>query len=223
MTSVLAYKFLRPGAVGPFSGHPWPTPGNGDRGPWVQTSSWTEVCRDGVHGCERRHLPFWIWEELWAVELSGEVRGEGHKLRARRGRLVRRIEPWSATTAKAFAKACARRAAELASEGLREAGEDQAAALFGDATDLQAVREMTAQIWESLPVGARIPAGMASDGALRALTAEASDDPYVAAHGAVVSAYISAMTAMRVAGRELYDAERAWQADWLVRELDLDY
>ena len=81
---------------------------------------------------------------------------------------------------------------------------------------------MTARVWDSLPRAAGIPAGMASDGALRALTAEASDDPYVAAHGAAVSAYISAMTAMRIAGRELYDAERAWQADWLSRELDLD-
>ena len=222
MTSVLAYKFLRPGAVGPFSGHRWPTPGNGDRGPWVETSSWTEVCRDGVHGCERSHLPLWIWEELWEVELAGEVQAEGHKLRAPRGRLVRRVEQWSAATAKAFAKACARRAAKHAAGPLGEAGHDEAAALFGDATDLQAVRDMTARVWDSLPRAAGIPAGMASDGALRALTAEASDDPYVAAHGAAVSAYISAMTAMRIAGRELYDAERAWQADWLSRELDLD-
>jgi hypothetical protein len=222
VTSVLAYKFLRPGAVGPFSGHRWPTPGDGEQGPWVETSSWTGVCRDGVHGCERRHLPLWIWEELWEVELAGEVEAEGHKLRARRGRLVRRIETWRATAAKAFASVCARRAAEHAAGPLREAGHGEAAALFGDATNLQAVRDMTAQVWESLPLVARIPTGMASDGALRALTAEASDDRYVAAHGAAVSAYISAMTAMRVAGRERYDAERAWQADWLSRELGLD-
>ena len=45
--------------------------------------------------------------------------------------------------------------------------------------------------------------------------AEESDDPYVAAHGGAVSAYISAMTALRVGGRERHEAERDWQADWL--------
>ena len=63
----------------------------------------------------------------------------------------------------------------------------------------------------------RLPAVSAA----RAITATESDDHYVAAHGGAVSAYIAAMTALRVAGRERHDEERAWQADWLVRTLEL--
>jgi hypothetical protein len=189
VSSIPAFKFLRPGAVGPFSGHAWRTPRGGEPGPWLESPARGGACRDGVHACEARHLPLWIWEELWAVELDGEVERRRHKLRAPRGRLVRRVEAWSSATARSFARACAGRAALHA----------EAAA----------------------PAVARVAAGMAGDGDTRASAAEGSDDPYVAAHGAAVSAYISAMTAARVGGRELHDAEREWQAAWLVRELGL--
>jgi hypothetical protein len=218
---VIAYKFLRPGAVGPFSGHRWPVPAAGKPGPWVEASGWSAVCRDGVHACPAQHLPLWIWEELWEVELDGDVEAARHKLRARRGRLVRRIEPWSSDTAKAFATACARRAAGHAADALREAGENEAARHFGDAADLQEVRGLCARLWEDLPDAVRRPVGMASDGALRAQTADASPDPYVAAHGSAVCAYIAALTAQRVAGPDALAAERTWQAVWMGRELRL--
>jgi hypothetical protein len=218
---LIAYKFLRPGGVAPFSGHRWPPPANGDPGQWVGASSWTAVCRDGVYACERRHLPLWIWEELWEVELDGDVEAHDQKLRARRGRLTRRIEPWSPAGAKAFARACAGRAAHHAAGPLLDAGHAGPAAVLQAGDDLARVRELTAELWDRLPASARIPMGMASDGALRALTATDSSDGYVAAHGGAVSAYIAAMTALRVAGRERYDDERAWQADWLTRTLEL--
>jgi hypothetical protein len=219
--TLIAYKFLRPGAVAPFSGHRWPVPANGKPGEWVGTSSWTALCRDGVYACERRNLPLWIWEELWEIELDGEVEAHDQKLRARRGRLVRRVEPWSPGGAKAFARACAARAARHAAEPLRAAGYADAAAVLDEGSDLPRVRELTAELWDRLPASARIPMGMASDGALRALTASESGDDYVAAHGGAVCAYIAAMTALRVAGRERHDSERAWQADWLARTLGL--
>jgi hypothetical protein len=218
---LIAYKFLRPGAVAPFSGYRWPAPAKGERGDSVGAATWTALCRDGVYACERRHLPLWIWEELWEVELGGEVEAHDQKLRAERGRLVRRVEPWSPGGAKAFARACAARAARHAAEPLRAAGHAEAAAALEDGSDLARVRELTAELWDRLPTRARIPLGMASDGALRALTATGSEDPYVAAHGGAVSAYIAAMTALRVAGAERYEAERAWQAEWLARTLEL--
>ena len=210
--ALIAYKFLRPRAIAPFSGRRWPVPSNGAPGEWV---------RDGVYACEPLHLPLWIWEELWEVELGGEVEAHDQKLRARQARLVRRVEPWSPDGAKAFARACAARAAHHAAEPLRAAGHPDAAAVLEDGSDLPRVRELTAELWDRLPEKARIPMGMASDGALRALTATESGDHYVAAHGGAVSAYIAAMTALRVAGRERHDAERAWQADWLARTLEL--
>ena len=95
----LAYKFLRPGAVGPFSGHLWPVPSGAEPGEWVNGSLDEDVCRGGVHACDGRFLARWIWEELWVIELGGEVEACGHKLRAPRGRLLRRVEAWSAPVA----------------------------------------------------------------------------------------------------------------------------
>jgi hypothetical protein len=157
-----AWKFLRPGAVGPFSGHAWAARG------WVAD----------VSACTRAQLPWWICEELWEVELDGAVETTAHKQRAERGRLVRRLEAWTPEAAAAFAAACAERAAGHA-------------------------------------VGAGpIADGMARDGATRARAA-ASLEPYAAAQGAAVSAYIAAMTARRVGGDEAFAAERAWQAERL--------
>jgi hypothetical protein len=184
-----AYKFLRPGAVGPFSGYEWPPPTETEPGEWVGGSLEEDVCRGGVHACEGRYLARWIWEELWVVELGGEVEARGHKLRAPRGRLLRRVERWSAGTAKAFAAVCASRAAEHAATAAADA---------------------------------RVAAGMAADGATRAEAARTTRDPYVAAHGAAVCAYIAAMTALRAGGLDRHDAERDWQAEWLLRELGLD-
>lgn len=216
-----AYKFLRPGAVGPFSGFAWPTPADGAPGEWVEASTGGGPCRDGVHACERARLPIWIWEELWQVELDGEVAAVGNKLRAPRGRLVRHIDRWAPEAAKSFARACAQRAALYASGPLRVAGRPEAAETFERGADFEAIRALTAELWDELPSEARIPVGMASDGAARALTAEASRDPYVNAHGGAVSAYIAALTAMRVHGPDALEAERAWQAEWLGRELEL--
>jgi hypothetical protein len=187
--AVRAWKFLRPGAVGPFSGFAWPAPAGAGPGEWVEAESAAGTCRDGVHACEAPHLPLWIWEELWEVELDGLLAPGATKLRARRGRLLRRVEAWSPPSARALARACAERA-----------GEHAAAAP---------------------PEAARLAAAMAADGDTRASAAEESDDPYVAAHGSAVSAYIAAMTALRAAGPEAFRAERAWQAEWFVRELDL--
>ena len=220
--STRAYKFLRPGRIGPFSGFAWPEPAAGEAGKWVESSTDAGPCRAGVHACERDHLPLWIWEELWEAELAGDVERVAHKLRAPRGRLIRRVDAWSPETAKSFARACAGRAALHASAPLRDAGYGDAAALFEGGTDLLGLRELAAELWDSLPHEAQIPVGMASDGAIRALTATASDDPYVSAHGSAVCAYIAALTALRVGGEAALVKEREWQADRLARELALD-
>jgi hypothetical protein len=217
-----AYKFLRPGAVGPFSGFSWPTPRGTRPGEWVESPIGNGPCRDGIHACERRHLPLWIWEELWEVELDGDVEPIRHKVRAPRGRLVRRVDAWSPVSAKSFAIACARRAAAHAAEPLRAVGHGDAAEALADGEDLAAVRALAADRWDRLPPEARIPLGMASDGVARAMTAEATTDAYVSAHGSAVCAYIAALTALRVAGSQALERERAWQADWLGDALGLD-
>ena len=135
MSGVVAYKFLRPGAIGPFSGHPWPVPPGPEPGEWVEAQPSAGPCRDGIHACEPRHLPRWIWEELWEVELGGPVEARRHKLRAPRGRLLRRVEAWSPATAIAFARACADRAAEHATVAEAE-GSSLASAMAADGDEL---------------------------------------------------------------------------------------
>jgi len=200
-----AYKFLRPGRVGPFSRREWPTDG------WC----------DGIYACESRHLALWIWEELWEVELDGQVTERGHKLHAPRGRLVRRVDSWSEPAARALAADSARRAREHAVAALRSAGRDDSADAFAAAGDLVTQEGLGAELSAGLPLELRRPVGMAGDGATRALQSERSDDPYVVVQGGAVAAYISAMVAWRVGGRTAYDAERAYQGESLGRELGL--
>jgi hypothetical protein len=86
---VIAYKFLANGRVGPFTGFRWPVD------EWVEAAD-VETCRRGVHACRIRDLPFWMNEELWEVELDGELSEHERKIVAPRGRLVRRREEWTA-------------------------------------------------------------------------------------------------------------------------------
>lgn len=110
---MLAYKFLREGAVGPFSGVAWPPPGE-----WLAAApGGTSVCRRGVHACRPEDLPRWIGQELWAVELRGDVVETPYKLVAPEGRLVERVAGWDAAAAQRFAAACADRIRALADGG----------------------------------------------------------------------------------------------------------
>jgi hypothetical protein len=112
-----AYKFLRPGRVGPFSGFEWPA------GEWVEAGG-GELCVRGIHACRLEDLPYWITRELWEIELDGAVHEEARKLVAERGRLVRRVEGWDSDAGRRFAEACAERARERAdaAAGRRAAG-----------------------------------------------------------------------------------------------------
>lgn len=180
------------------------------------------VSAEGLSACERRHLPLWIWEELWEIELDGDVVERAHKLRASRARLTRQVDTWSPDVGKAFARECARRAAAHAAGPLRDAGLADAAAVFADAADLDAVASATTELGNDLAPELRYPVGMASDAADTALAAAASDDPYVAVKGGAECAYIAAMTAARVHGAGAYESERDNQADWLSDKLQLE-
>ena len=110
---MIAYKFLRAGRIGPFSGFRWPEPGA-----WVHTGADTDACRRGIHACRTRDLPWWLAEELWAIELDGEIRADEHKLLASAGRLRARIEGWTTACAQEYADACAWRSRDRAVEAL---------------------------------------------------------------------------------------------------------
>jgi hypothetical protein len=102
---VIAYKFLGPGAVGPFTGFRWPV------GEWVDSGG-VDPCLEGIHACRVRDLPVWLGRELWEIELDGTLVEQARKLVARRGRLTRRIDTWDPWVAREFGRFCARRIRE---------------------------------------------------------------------------------------------------------------
>ena len=119
---MLAYKFLRPGAVGPFSGFAWPA------GRWVTADTGVTRCRAGIHACRAADLPWWLQEELWVAELADPVVDASRKVVASRARLVERVAAWDAEASQAFADACARRAREHAAHAPDRARVEQMAA-----------------------------------------------------------------------------------------------
>jgi hypothetical protein len=103
---VKAYKFLREGRVGPFTGFRW------EPGTWVEIGG-PVLCDRGVHACRPADLPFWINDELWEVELDGDVVAGERKVVAPRGRLVRRVDAWTEAAGQELGNMSAMRAREL--------------------------------------------------------------------------------------------------------------
>lgn len=199
---MIAYKFLRVGRTGPFSGFAWPEPGI-----WVRAGTEPIPCRRGIHACRTRDLPWWLADELWEIELDGDVRTDEHKILAPAGRLRSRVEGWTAASNQEYADACAWRARDRAVEALMRAG--HAAARLAACTTLDEVLVAARELAEVVP-DTRISLTIAGDGAFRALTGAAPTSAYIAAHAA-----------MRLDGSAGYAAERAWQSRWLARRLGL--
>jgi hypothetical protein len=201
---MIALKFLRPGRLGPFSAFRWPEPGV-----WVHAGAEPALCRRGVHGCRACDLPWWLAEELWEVELDGEIHAGRHKLTAISGRLCSRIVAWTPERAQDFAEACAWRARDHAVRALERAGHDAGAAEVAGCASLGDMISETRRLAGEVPA-ARVSLTMAGDGAVRALGGAISTSAYIAAHAA-----------RRMEDIDGYVAERDWQAQWLVRELGL--
>jgi hypothetical protein len=121
---MIAWKFLREGAIGPFSDVAWPPPGS-----WLEASADdVAICRTAVHACTVEDLPLWLDDELWRVELYEPVQAADGKLAAPAGRLLERIARWDGAAAIAYAEACAARAHALAACAVVAPGATAAAA-----------------------------------------------------------------------------------------------
>lgn len=125
---MLAYKFLRPGRLAPFTRFAWPTD------EWVEAQPPLEACRRGVHACRLQYLPEWLESELWQIELDGEVAEADGLIVAQRGRLESRVDEWDDGTAREFARACAGRLAERAAADDRFAPYAEDAAAIAEST-----------------------------------------------------------------------------------------
>jgi hypothetical protein len=102
---LIAYKFLAAGGTGRFTGFQW------EAGRWIDAEA-ADPCHAGIHACRVRDLPVWLDDELWEIELDGEVITGERKLVATRGRLTQRIEQWTPEAAREFGLFCARRTRE---------------------------------------------------------------------------------------------------------------
>jgi hypothetical protein len=200
----VAYKFLRAGRIGPFSSFTWPEPGI-----WVRGGAATDPCKRGVHACRTRDLPWWLADELWEIELDGEVRIDEHKIIAPAVRLRSQIDAWTPACAQEYADACAWRAQERAVHALTRAGHRRGAHQLMTCATLDHVLVASRQLANDIPE-TRISLTIAGDGAFRALTGAPPTSAYIAAHAA-----------MRLDGAAGYAAERAWQSHWLAERLGL--
>jgi hypothetical protein len=99
---LIAYKFLGTGGIGRFTGFRWTA------GTWTEAGA-TDPCRAGIHACRIRDLPIWLDDELWEIELGGDVVRGDRKVVAARGRLTKRIERWTRDVAHEFGGYCAQR------------------------------------------------------------------------------------------------------------------
>jgi hypothetical protein len=189
---VIAYKFLRAGGIGPFSGFHWPLPAGGP-GQWVDAGEDPRMCEHAVHACSADGLALWLDAELWRIELDAPLDEAHGKLAARRGRLLARVEAWNAQTALEFATACAERVAERAAVAARD--------LDGDAP------------W------VRRSSALAADAAAYAAGRVGDRNRPVAL--AAAAAYIAAEAAWQSEGASAATGERVWQAAWIAARVGL--
>ena len=98
---MIAYKFLRPDGSGVFTRYAWPLP-DGGPGAWVEAP--VVACRSGVHACRAEDLPLWLGEDLYEIELGGQIVAERMKVVAARGRLLRRIGAWDDAARAAYTR-----------------------------------------------------------------------------------------------------------------------
>jgi hypothetical protein len=193
---VIAYKFLAPGAVSPFTGFRWPG------AEWVRATA-GRADDAWVHACRAGDLPHWLDDELWRIELDEPVREGRYQVASRRARLDVRIARWNPAFGREYARACALRARDLALPHLAPTLRDALQPL-GDLAALAAAVEQAAS-----PSAA---AGYVADAARNALDV-----------GPATTSYVACVLASTVGdGLAAFEAERAWQARWLAERLALE-
>ena len=205
---MIAYKFLRAGRVGPFSGVAWPAEGE-----WLRATGGDGACSPRVHACRVEDLPEWMDHELWRVELDGDVRVDCGKLVADRGRLVERVAVWDAELMAAFAEACALRVRDAALALLGAGAAHDALAGCETAEQLAAAAAALAAD-DELDADEARAAAYTGDAARHVLGARAA--PATAPTHAAVNGFIAAAAAA-FAKDDLgaVAPERAWQAAWI--------
>ena len=114
--NIIAYKSLNKGGISPIVGYKWPLPKGNKPGRWVKARGPLDLCNNGIHACRAcRDLLVgqWLREELYLIELDGEILDGNNKCCAQRGRLISHVKTWNEQTARLFAADCAEAVAHL--------------------------------------------------------------------------------------------------------------
>jgi hypothetical protein len=205
------YKFLHAGRVGPFSGFAWPD------AEWVDADGPPELCRSGIHACRLEHLAYWLADELWRIELHGELVETDFQVIAARGRLVERVSAWDEDARRELAAECVRRTATYAAAELREQGlaAEADALLAADLAEIGArAEEAAAAAGEVVGAGDAVDlAGYVADAAAWAERGHAPGVAFIAAHAADVHAPPGI--------DDPFGVEREEQSRWLAARLGL--
>ena len=218
---MIAYKFLKRGAVGRFSGYRWMTPTPSSAGEWLSSEGELHLCGKGIHACTTQHLPYWIDDELWIAELEDPVTAEGEMVLSHRGRLLGQIDAWNMISQRAFGEICAWRTRDIAIGALREQELGHAAGKFALCQSLTDLERLTSEV----ATGDRdLPdhiVGYVADAVQLALNCVPEVAAYVAAHAA---GYVAAHG--RTKGPDYRFGvvkERRLQALWLNAALNLTH
>jgi hypothetical protein len=224
-----AFKFLSEGGRGIFSDFSWPLPSPDTPGSWVAAGLPLEQCVNGIHVCREDDLPYWIDDELWVIELRGEVDAQSRMLVAEEGRLTTKIDAWNRETATTFAEACALRARDAAVEALRGAGRSDDAVALERAADLTVIAEAAQAIVRSGVLAESTSVSFAADAAALARGARpeaalqdtarfgAPSAGAIAANLAYVVSHIAGCSGGTPGTTEYESAaerERGWQRTW---------
>ena len=207
---MIAYKFLGSGRRGVFSGFEWP------EHDWVEPDGALATCVRGIHACRAEHLAYWVLDELWEVELTGDVVDSPLKVVAPRGRLRGRVDAWDDAARGDFRAEGVRRTARYAALELREVGlAEEAQGLDAESIDaLAAAAEVAeAAATEAGERDAADLAGYVADAAGYAAAGHVVGPAFIAAHAAELHAPVGV--------DEPFAAERASQGLWLARRLGL--
>lgn len=208
-----AYKFLDGSGRTLHTGTTW-RPGE-----WVEARA-VRQCQEGVHACRPADLAWWLAADLWEIEIEGDVVQARHKLAARRGRLVRRIDDYPAAV-RELGTHGAWQARDRAVPVMRAAGHESLADRFVGCTTMAELAGLRRVAFETVDQDsfAGAAATLAADVALFVDHGEPSEAPFVACCAAGHTA--AGPDGNRADYDAGYAAMRDAQSAWLTMRLGL--
>lgn len=215
------YKFLQNGHEHPhgrFSDFAWPVPEAPGGAEWVVATLPLEVCRRGIHVCRPDDLPHWLDDELWEVEVAGEVVEDDDKVIVERARLVAPVGGWP-EMAGPFRDGCVLALRDLAVDvAHQEELHDEAVRLAGCGS-LESIEGVLGPLAAALHGDIVTVLEFLGDALEYARLGETAVVAFIAAHAADRAPVVPGRRLRR--GMTPFDAERRRQGGWLKANLGM--